>query len=107
MPNDMKPDTLNKTALALLTLAAPASAAIEDVPCSIIKALYDAIFLSIGPTLVGIMFLYGAGKYVYSADDPGGRKQGKEMCIHAIIGGVIITMVDGVKTAMGALLVCL
>lgn len=102
----MKNTACKKAALALLASATLAQAAIEDVPCSIVSALYQAIFQYIGPTLVGVMFLYGAGKYAYSADDPGGRKQGKEMCIHAILGGVIITMVTGVRTAMGGMLLC-
>ncbi len=102
----MKNTAYKKAALALLASATLAQAAIEDVPCSIVAALYTIIFTNVGPTLVGIMFLYGAGKYVYSADDPGGRKQGKEMCIHAIIGGVIITLITGVRAAMGGMLLC-
>jgi hypothetical protein len=38
------------------------------------------------------MFLYGATKYAMSADNPGGRKQGKDIIIHAIIGGIIFAL---------------
>jgi hypothetical protein len=65
--------------------------------CTWIAMVRDTL-LYIGPALVVIMFTYGGLKYVFSADDPGGRKAGKMTCIHAIIGGIIITLVTVVST---------
>jgi hypothetical protein len=69
---------------------------IETVPCLVISAVWSA-FSKISLTLIGIMFLYGGAKYAYSADDPGGRKQGKNICIHAIIGAILIGLVIQIK----------
>ena len=78
---------------ALLSLAGSVSAApgITTTVCYVINSIAYAIYV-IAPTMVGLMFTYGAIKYIFSADDPGGRKQGKMICIHAIIGGVIIIL---------------
>ncbi|HHQ44993.1 MAG TPA: hypothetical protein ENN13_02535 [Candidatus Altiarchaeales archaeon] len=65
-----------------------------------IVVLKDA-FKTIGGTLISIMFLYGALFYVYSADDPGGRKTAKSICIHAIIGGIIIAMAETTIETVG------
>ena len=59
--------------------------------CTWVNMVGQTIF-AIGPALVLIMFTYGGVKYVFSADDPGGRKAGKMTCIHAIIGGIIISL---------------
>lgn len=82
---------------------------IMSVPCLLISAIFDALS-SIGPALVTIMFLYGGVKYVFSSDDPGGRKQGKTICIHAIIGFVIMAVlsavVNAVVNALGTIPMC-
>ena len=44
------------------------------------------------------MFLYGGVKYVISADDPGGRKQGKMICIHAMVGGLLFMLWTAINT---------
>jgi len=64
---------------------------IKNNVCTWINMVKDTI-MAIGPALVLIMFTYGGIKYVFSADDPGGRKAGKMTCIHAIIGGILITL---------------
>ncbi len=69
--------------------AAATFASIHRVPCSIITAVWEALRI-VAPLIFGIIFLYGAAKYVYSAEDPGGRKQGKTILIHAIIGALIM-----------------
>jgi len=79
--------------LPAAALAQPATATIDftSVPCAVILEISNAL-VTIGGTLVIIMFLYGGLKYVFSADDAGGRKQGKTICIAAIIGGILITL---------------
>ncbi|MBU0761756.1 MAG: pilin, partial [Candidatus Altiarchaeota archaeon] len=71
----------------------------KTVPCTILDAIFTAL-TAIGGTIVVTMFLYGGAKYAYSAEDPGARKQGKNMCIHAIIGGILIVLWETVKTIL-------
>jgi hypothetical protein len=63
----------------------------KTIPCSIITQVFQT-FNAVMPALVMIMFSYGAVKYIYSADDAGGRKQGKTIIIHALIGGIIFSL---------------
>ncbi|MBU0761757.1 MAG: hypothetical protein KKD39_01925 [Candidatus Altiarchaeota archaeon] len=96
--------TAKKASLAglLATLSDTASASgIMKVPCDIVLAVADA-FKVIGPSIVAIMFVYGGIKYAFSADDPGGRKQGKTICIHAVIGAIIMLLVGAVISLVGA-----
>jgi hypothetical protein len=62
-----------------------------DIVCDIIDQV-KFVLETIGPALVVVMFTYGGVKYVFSADDPGGRKAAKNTCIHAIVGGIIILL---------------
>jgi hypothetical protein len=80
--------SLTSTASALFTL-------VIDFVNNLIVA-----FRRIGGSLCVIMFVYGGAKYVYSADDPGGRKQGMSICIAAIIGGIIIVSADTIITSV-------
>jgi multisubunit Na+/H+ antiporter MnhB subunit len=48
----------------------------------------------IGSSIAAVMFLYGGAKYVYTSDDPGGRKQAIGICIAAIIAMIIITQAE-------------
>jgi hypothetical protein len=91
--------------VGLLLAAAQVSAAIEDAPCLLIGGVYAAL-QGIAPSIVAIMFIFGAAKYVYSADYPGGRKQGKTICIHAIIGAIIMALLVGIITIFGGLALC-
>ncbi|MFH0861900.1 MAG: hypothetical protein V1875_02615 [Candidatus Altiarchaeota archaeon] len=100
-----------KRALAAIMLSGAASATltpIHAVPCAVIEAMWEAV-RSVAPMIFAIMFLYGAARYVYSADDPGGRKQGKNIIIHAIIGvlimGVLVAIVS-IMTNLGDFPLC-
>jgi hypothetical protein len=62
-----------------------AAAAIAAVICGLVP---EAINLAWA--LAILVFVYGGAKYAYSADDPGGRKQGKNIAINALIGFVIV-----------------
>ncbi len=82
--------------LAVFTLLAvaafPASAATNKLKenfCEIVVLLHK-VLTYVGPTIVLLMFLYGGIKYVYSAEDPGGRKQAKNIMIHALIAGILL-----------------
>jgi hypothetical protein len=72
-----------------------------SVPCAIISQIVGAVD-TIGPVFVLIMLTYGAIKYVQSVDNPGGRKQGKDIFIQAIIGGLLYmlwgTVIKGLLT---------
>jgi hypothetical protein len=51
--------------------------------------------------------MYGGAKYVYSADDPGGRKEAKKICINALVGLIIVGMAcELVKTISSTDPVC-
>jgi hypothetical protein len=71
----------------------------KKVPCSILSGVFAAI-TAIAGTMMVIMFVYGGVKYVYSADDPGGRNGGKNICIQALIGGIIVSLWAGVSSLL-------
>jgi hypothetical protein len=61
--------------------------------CRIVNTIVGAIRV-VGPTIVALMFTYGAVRYIFSADDPAGRKQGKTICVHALIGGCLLLLIS-------------
>jgi hypothetical protein len=79
--------------VALLNAASTLASAtsMEKVLCSILMPIGSAL-RAIGPSLFLVMFVYGAVKYAYSAEDPAGRKQGMSICIHSLVGGIILLM---------------
>ena len=97
--------TRKAIALSLLFLvcggfAAGSNSSLTATVCSVMLAIQDTL-MTIAPTLVLLMFVYGGVKYVFSADDPGGRKQGKMTCIHAVIGGIIVIVAVWVVRMIG------
>jgi hypothetical protein len=87
---------------------ASATIAIHDVPCAVIVAMWDAL-RGVAPALFTIMFLYGAARYAYSAEDPGGRKQGKNIIIQSIIGALImgtLLVIISILRGMGTVTIC-
>lgn len=88
-------------AISLLPALANASIDFTTVPCGVIQPIFDAL-TTIAGTMVMIMFIYGGLKYVFSAEDPGGRKAGKMTCIHAIIGGILVVLWTGFQTLIEA-----
>jgi hypothetical protein len=86
---------------AIGLLSAPVWAGdIIAVPCVIIRGVMEAL-QRIAPAIIMLMFLYGAARYAYSADDPGGRKQGKNILIHTLIGSLIIGLIISIIATMG------
>jgi predicted DNA repair protein MutK len=79
--------------------------AIADEVCPWLIMVRDTI-VAVAPSLVFLMFTYGGVKYIFSADDPGGRKQGKNTCIHAVIGGILIILADTVITGIATFQQC-
>lgn len=81
--------------LMLLAVHVSAAAASElaNAIFSKVEPVACGIFLAIGMVAGGIasvIIIYGGIKYLAGADDPGARKQAKDMIIHAIVGMIII-----------------
>ena len=94
--------------LSALSLNVCATTLIWEAPCAIIEDIWDAMLIIV-PSLVVIFFTYGILKYAFSADDPGGRKLGKSIMIHSLIGGIIFGLIGGIVTvirASGILMFC-
>jgi hypothetical protein len=85
--------TLSITALASGTN-------VHVVPCMVIGGVFNALRVIV-PTFVMIFFLAGVIKYVFNADNPGGRKQGRDQMIHAVLGGIALGIVEAVVHAAG------
>jgi len=73
----------------LYTLSQGAAAQFLTPVLNFVRDLIE-IFSTFGYSLAVVMFLYGAAKYVYTADDPGGRKQALGILIAAIMAILII-----------------
>jgi hypothetical protein len=82
-----------------LSLAASATVDFKTVPCRVVLDVLT-LMTRAAATFVILMMIYGAIKYIYSADDPGGRKQGKNTIIHAIVAGIIIGMWDVIRVLL-------
>ena len=83
------PLLLNIACLSYLVATADAQTDMSSNVCAILTGILDPLKIA-GYTLVLLMILYAAVKYVYSADDPGGRKQAKSIVVNAIIGGILL-----------------
>ena len=91
---------IKRVLMLLIALSVDVSAGgpvnIGVVPCMVIRTVIFVI-ISVGYSLVALMIIYGGVKYTFSADDPSGRKQGKNIVIFAIIGGVLLMIWTGIK----------
>jgi len=76
--------------LVLISNTTSAAPLLGPVYC-LAKSLRIAL-ASIGTGLVVLMIVYAGLRYVYSADDPGGRKQAQSIIVNAIIAGVLISI---------------
>jgi hypothetical protein len=86
--------TLTKTAvlIALFFFCNTVSALAVLTPvCDFVANLNNAIAV-IGASLVLLMLVYAAVKWIYSSDDPGGRKQAVSIIVNALIGGIIMIL---------------
>jgi len=91
MRKEMRNLVLSIFLILTLSSAAYATVDFKTVPCRIILDVLT-LMTRASASLVVLMMIWGAIKYIYSADDPGGRKQGKNTIIHAIVAGIIIGM---------------
>lgn len=95
--------------MLILTVEAvpPLAQPIMNIVCPILVSI-RFVLRSIGFGLVGLMLVYGGLRYTFSADDPGGRKQGKNILIHALIGGVLIMIANALLLMItgGAIPIC-
>jgi hypothetical protein len=72
-----------------------AAAIIASVICGLVPEVSTLAW-----ALALLVFVYGGAKYAYSADDPGGRKQGKNIAINAMIGLIIVAAARAVVNAI-------
>jgi hypothetical protein len=84
--------------LFLLSQSVSASDAAQIIADTICMLIPEAIQLAWALAL--LMFVYGGAKYAYSADDPGGRKQGKNIAVNALIGFIIVGAAEAVILAI-------
>ena len=68
--------------------------------CSLLQSILN-LFKAFFPALFVLMLIYGATKYIFSADDPGGRKVGKTRMIHAIIGIILLSLIRAILDMFG------
>jgi hypothetical protein len=88
------------SALALGALSTFASATYLTVINTFICDMAIS-FKLMGNSIAIVMFVYGAAKYIYTADDPGGRKQAMSICIACIVALLIIQATSGVIGQIG------
>ncbi|MFH0861901.1 MAG: hypothetical protein V1875_02620 [Candidatus Altiarchaeota archaeon] len=91
-------------ALMPYALAQAVSAAYLTVINGFICSLIGS-FQIMGNSIAIIMFVYGGIKYIYTADDPGGRKQAMGICVAAIIAMIIIQAARGVIGEIGQIII--
>ncbi|MFH1835015.1 MAG: hypothetical protein ABH851_02375 [Methanobacteriota archaeon] len=60
----------------------------------VICGLYLA-FIYIAGALAVLMVAYGGIKWILGSDDPGARKQAKELVIHALVGLIVLIVAAG------------
>ena len=76
--------------IVVYALAAHVSAGyLGPVILFIVNRLIPA-FTMMGYSIAVVMFAYGAIRYAYTADDPGGRKQAMGICIASVVAIIII-----------------
>jgi hypothetical protein len=95
---------IKAAALAALAGAGYASAVVPNIkaaPCAIIKSVLETV-KAVAPALVTVMFVYGGARYAAAADNPGGRSQGKNICISAIVAGVLFLLADTIYNLLAA-----
>lgn len=97
-----KADALLAVILTVYLISSSAAASYLDnilvfIVCSLARS-----FRIMGYSIGMLMFVYGAVRYVYTADDPGGRKQAIGVCIAAVIGMMIIAMASTVIASLRA-----
>ncbi|MFH0861897.1 MAG: hypothetical protein V1875_02600 [Candidatus Altiarchaeota archaeon] len=88
-------------AVILLLPQLAAATTMSDIICSIMGPIFTTLFAA-GGTLVVIMFIYGGIKYVYASDDPGGRKEAKNICIHTLVAGILMVVAVSAVRLLGA-----
>ncbi|MFC2162073.1 hypothetical protein ACFLRF_00195 [Candidatus Altiarchaeota archaeon] len=77
--------------LCYASINASATNIIQSTVCGVLLDITNTM-IAVGPTMVLLMFTYGGVKYTYGGSDPGARKSGKMICIHSIIGGILLVL---------------
>jgi len=84
--------------LALALLSHPASAAVSTLVGAVCNLYFQVV--KIAAPLAFVVFAYGGVQWVYSADDPGGRKKARGIMITAIVGLLIVLIAKDLVTAL-------
>ncbi|HHQ44992.1 MAG TPA: hypothetical protein ENN13_02530 [Candidatus Altiarchaeales archaeon] len=79
--------------ILLLLILAENTMAVGNKIAIAICNVYNAV-ITLAIPLATLMFIYGGARYVYSADDPGGRKAAKKICVHSLVGLIIVGVAD-------------
>jgi len=64
------------------------------------------MFIALGGGIAVLMCVYGGVQYVYSADDPGGRKKAIQILVQAIVGGIILTVAKAIIEGVAGVSIC-
>lgn len=86
---------------ASATAAANAAAIIQGIICSLVPEVINLAW-----ALAILVFIYGGAKYAHSADDPGGRKQGKSIAMNAVLGFIIVAASKALVETIAQATVC-
>ena len=92
--------------LATLTSAQPATSSPEYNVYRLVCCTYVHV-LPVAQAIAALMIVYGGAKYAYNADDPSGKKQGKNIATSGIIGLLLLIFtVPVVSLAVGNQIKC-
>jgi len=80
--------------VVFLAAAADDTEVSEDIRVKVCKVLSGIlpILIATGYGLALVMLTYGGVRYIYHADDPGGRKEAKSIVVNGIIGAILVTI---------------
>jgi len=99
----------SKTAIKILALYALIGKAAANSAATIIAGVICGLIpdlMSLARLIAILIFVYGGAKYAFSADDPGGRKQGKTLAIHALVGFIIVAASEAIVEAISGTQAC-
>jgi len=92
-------------ATVVASFAAASNMDVAHIVCQVVNPIKGTVS-TIAPTIVITAFIYGGIRYTFSADDPSGRTQGRNICIHALIAAILLLLVTAILTSMGLLTAC-
>jgi len=82
----------NKLGIVLLTLTLLSVSASAGTVAVGNICIIGSVLITIAGAIASIVIVSAGLKWVSSGDDPGARKQAKQMIIHAVVGLIIILL---------------